>query len=119
MLLRYNRVLKVFAILLFSFELLLPVAAMALPTGTFTHANHSANTLSEHTYSTDLLSQLLFEEINNEEREGKENLLISVCFIEIFSELQKFKPVRLTWQLPRQRFDTQPALFTLHRAFQI
>jgi hypothetical protein len=119
MLLRYNRVLKIFAILLFSFELLLPLAALAAPAGLPAEIDHPANTLSELTYSADFLSHLLCEEVNNEEREGEDDSLISVCYVEIFSELQKFKPVNLSWSLPREQFDTEPSLFTLYRVFQI
>ncbi len=109
--LRYNKILKFFAILLFSFEMLAPAVLLATP-----EATNSANSknLNELNRSVDFLSHLIFEEVSSEEREGKNECLISVCFIELFSELQKFQPVQITWSLPKEHFDTQPPLFTLH-----
>jgi len=77
----------------------------------------SANTISHYSDQNqpiDLIAHLIFEEVNNEEREGKDDYLISVCFVEVFNELQKFEPVHVTWSLAKDRFDTQPSLYTLH-----
>ncbi|MEQ1584692.1 MAG: hypothetical protein ABL895_02345 [Cyclobacteriaceae bacterium] len=113
--LRYNKILKLFAILLFSFELLAPAALIAAPTESFnSQESQSISNLSESAQSFDLLSHLIFEEVYNEVREGKDDCLISVCFVEVFSELQKFEPVLITWVLPKDRFDIQPSLYTLH-----
>lgn len=113
--LRYNKILKLFAIFLFSFELLAPAALIAAPTDAFdSQKAQSISNLSESAQSFDLLSHLVFEEVNNEVREGKDDCFISVCFIEVFSQLQKFEPVVITWVLPKERFDIQPSLFTLH-----
>jgi len=118
--LRYNKILKLFAILLFSFELLAPAVLIAAPKEVFdNHEIKGISTLSESAQSLDLLSHLIFEEFNNEVREGKDDCLISVCFIEVFSELQKFEPVQITWTLPKERFDIQPSLYTLHRVLII
>jgi hypothetical protein len=118
--LRYNKILKLFAILLFSFELLAPAALIAAPKEAFdSHETKSTNNFSKSAQSLDLLSHLIFEEVNNEVREGKDDCLISVCFVEVFSELQKFEPVHITWVLPKERFDIQPSLYTLHRVLLI
>jgi hypothetical protein len=118
MLLRFNKVLRVFAILLFSFELFAPALLLGAPEHDLNSKN-SISQLSEQNPPIDLITHLIFEEINNEEREGKNDFLISVCFIEVFNELQKFEPVQITWSLPKDHFDTQPSLFTLHRVLLI
>lgn len=118
MLLRYNKMLRVFAILLFSFELLAPAIVLGAPENTLTSEN-TMTQLREQSQPIDLIAHLIFEEVNNEEREGKDDYLISVCFIEVFNELQKFEPIQVTWSLPKDQFDTQPSLYTLHRVLLI
>ncbi len=116
MLLMSNKVLKLVAILLFSFELLAPAA--------FASVQQSLELKSERinfrplTHTLDLFSGLIFEEVS-EEREGKNHALTGICFIEIFSVLHKFKPTDTAWLTPHQRFDTQPSLLTLHRVLLI
>lgn len=113
--LRYNKILKLFAILLFSVEMLAPAILLASPNeASGNNETKGTSNLSESTQSLDFLSHLVFEEVSSEEREGKDDCLISVCFVEVFSELQKFEPVVITWVLPKERFDIQPSLFTLH-----
>lgn len=118
MLLRYNKILRIFAILLFSFELLVPAVLLGTPEDDL-HAENPLSYYSNQNPPLDLIAHLIFEEVNNEEREGKDDYLISVCFIEVFNELQKFEPVHVTWSLPKDRFDTQPSLYTLHRVLII
>jgi hypothetical protein len=118
MLLRYNKILRVLSILLFSLELLAPALLLGAPENNL----HSANTTSHITnqnQAIDLISHLIFEETNSEEREGKDDCFLSVCFIEVFSDLQKFQPVYITRSLPKDQFDIQPSLFTLHRVLLI
>ncbi len=118
--LRYNKILKLFAILIFSFELLAPVALIASQKGLSENASSKDSySIRETTQSVDLLSQLIFEEVGCEEREGKNDCFISVCFVEVFSELKKFEPIQITWSLPKDQFDTQPSLFKLHRVLLI
>jgi len=118
MLLRYNKMLRVFAILLFSFEMLAPALLMGAPESTLTSENTITH-LTGQNQPIDLIAHLIFEEVNNEEREGKDDYLISVCFIEVFNKLQKFEPIHVTWSLPKDRFDTQPSIYTLHRVLLI
>lgn len=67
----------------------------------------------------DLNSILLFSEPGTEER-LEHGIFESNSFIlEIFSELSKFEPIRVTWFLPQEKFNTQPPLFTLHRVLLI
>jgi len=118
MLLRYNKILRVLAIFLFSFQLLAPALILGSPESVLAAKNIKIQ-ISEQNQPADLITHLIFEEANSEEREGKDDYLISVCFIEVFNELQKFQPVHITWSLPKDRFDTQPSLFTLHRVLLI
>ncbi len=109
--LRYNKILTLFAILLFSFELLAPSVLIAKakriePDGT--------STLGQSNQSFDFLSHLIFEEVGSEEREGKNDCLMGPCFTEVFNNLQKFQPVHIPWSLTKKRFDTHPPLFALH-----
>jgi hypothetical protein len=119
--LRYNKILKLFALLIFSFELLAPVALLVSKKDIVANSSSSSNNyhIGESNQSVDLLSQLLFEEVSSEEREGKNDCLISVSFVEVFNELKKFEPVQITWSLPKDQFDTQPSLFTLNRVLLI
>lgn len=118
MLLRYNKILRIFAILLFSFELLAPAVLLGTPEGDL-HSENTISLYSNQNQPLDLIAHLIFEEANNEEREDKDDFLISVCFIEVFNELQKFEPIQVTWSLPKDRFDIQPSLYTLHRVLLI
>jgi len=118
MLLRYNKILRVFAILLFSCELLAPAVLLGAPESNLSSENTISN-ISEQNQPLDLIAHLIFEEVNNEEREGKDDYLISVCFIEVFNELQKFESEPITRSLPKDQFNTQPSLYTLHSVLLI
>jgi hypothetical protein len=118
MLLRYNKILRILAILLFSLELFAPALALGAPENSFSDECVIHFTTNQ-TQSIDLISNLVFEVTNSEEREGKEDCLISVCFVEVFNQLQKFQPLQITWSAPKDRFDIQPSLYTLHRVLLI
>lgn len=117
MLLRLNKILRIFAILLFSFEMLAPALWLGDHENSITQK--STIYISDQHQPSDLLTHLICEEANNEEREGKDDYLLSVCFVEVFNELQKFQSVQITWSLPKDRFDIQPSLYTLHRVLII
>lgn len=114
---RYSKILRLFAVLLFSFEMLAPAVLMANPE-TYPESLYT-KTLNKSEQSIDFLTHLIFEEVNSEEREGKNDSVVGIGFIELFSELQKFEPIQVTWSLPKEHFDTQPPLFTLHRVLLI
>jgi hypothetical protein len=116
MLLKSNKILKLVAILLFLFELLAP--AVFATTQPSSEVKSEGINFTSFSHSFDLFSGLIFEEAS-EEREGKDHTLTGICFVEIFSILQKFKPVNTSWLTPHQRFDIQPSLFTLHRVLLI
>lgn len=118
--LRYNKILKLFAILIFSFELLAPILLIAKPKQTALNSPLTLEySITQQAKPLDLLSQLLFEEVGCEEREGKDGFFLSVSFVEVYNQLQKFQPIQSTWFLPKDQFDTQPSLFTLHRVLLI
>ena len=110
--------LRIFAILLFRFELFAPALWLQNDNNALT-SQKSTFQFSEQTQPLDLITHLLFEEANNEEREGKDDFLIDVCYIEVFNVLQKFIPLQVNWSLPKDRFDIQPSLYTLHRVLLI
>jgi hypothetical protein len=113
-----HRIFRIIAVLVFSFELLAP--ALFAPSEHACEAMNNQRHLVESGGSLDLLSHLIFEEVNNEEsREGKEHGFTQLWFTEVFSVLQKFEPANVTWPLPKERFNTQPSLFTLHRVLLI
>lgn len=115
--LRYNRMLRILAILLFTVELFAPsLFASERPVGATTE---SKKVLAESVQSIDLLAHFLFEENTSETKEGKDDVILSACCFEVFNQLQKFEIARVTWSLPRERFDTQPALYQLHRVLII
>lgn len=116
--LRYNKVLKLIAILLFSFELLAPAAFSSTENGNSTAITDTTK-YSTLSHSLDFLSHLIFEESGSEEEREAKHTLNSLVFTEVFSELQKFEPLNVTWSSPIERFDTQPALFRLHRVLII
>lgn len=116
--LRYNKILKYLAILLFSFELLAPAC---LPDSEseqeFQLQDHARITAVSHSF--DYIAQLLFEEASSEEREGKYDALTDLFGMDVFNVLVKFEPAEITWPLPKEHFDTQPALYRLHRILLI
>ena len=116
--LRYKQIFRLLAVLVFTFELLAP--ALFCHSEIASESINNQKLLVDHSGSLDLLSHLIFEEVSNEEsREGKEHGLTQLWFTELFSVLRKFEPTNVTWTLPRERFDTQPSLFTLHRVLLI
>jgi hypothetical protein len=114
---RYNKILKFLAILLFSFEMLAPAVLVVTPE--IQTERQTAKGLNESDRSIDFLTNLIFEEVSSEGREGKNDCLIGISFIELFSALQKFEPIQLTRSLHKEHFDTHPPLFTLHRVLLI
>jgi hypothetical protein len=117
--LRYNKVLKLFAILIFSIELIVPTLVAAFEQDHVPTAKSGAQ-LTNVITSVDFLTTLLCEEASNEEeREGKDDYVICVAYTEVFSHLQKFEPSRITWTQPKEKFDIQPSLYRLHRVLLI
>jgi len=118
MLLKYHKVLRIFAILLFCIEILTLVSSLGAGENHNETGKGFVNIASNH-QPLDFLNHLICEEASSEERESKYDCFISVCFVEVFNELEKFQPVQITWLLPKERFDTQPSLFTLNRVLLI
>lgn len=114
---RYNKILKFLAILLFSFELLAP-ACLPQESGE-THSPRNQASLNDLSHSFDYISHLLFEEASSEEREGKDDVFTDLFVMDVFNALVKFESAEVTWQLPKEQFDSQPALYRLHRILLI
>ncbi len=115
--LRMNKALKYLIILLFSFEVLAPAFVQSYEEDTIESSNQKHYV--DLTGSFDCLAHLFFEENNSEEREGKDYDSSSFYFIELFSVLEKFKPIEITWSIARDRVESQPSLYTLHRVLRI
>jgi len=113
MLLRSSKVLRILAILLFSFEVLAP-ALWHGESDKIIEAQKTTTYFCDQNQPIDLISHLIFEEVNNEEKEGKDYDLLSVSYVEVFNELEKFIPHQVVGPLPKDRFDIQPALYKLH-----
>jgi hypothetical protein len=118
MLLRYNKMFRILAILLFSFELLAPAVLIGTPESNLTFEQGELN-INQHHQSLDFITHLICEEASSEEREHKDSCFISVSFIEVFNELEKFRSIQISSLLPKDRFNSQPSLFTLHRVLLI
>lgn len=114
--------MKLLVILLFLFELLAPACYASVFEKT-TDQEASTSTLLTSAHSAGWLSLALFEEsTSEEEREDKGDALFLVdsCLcIELFSTLQKFEPVNVTYSRPKEHFDVHPPLFTLHCVYTI
>lgn len=116
--LKHSKILKLAAILIFSFELLAPTIFACTELNSDLKAGQTKFNANPH--SVTVFSNLLFEEVSNEEeREGRDHTLISFSFIEIFNVLQKFKSDNITLLLPVNRTERQPSLFTLYRVLLI
>lgn len=115
--LRNNNVLKFFAILLFSFELLAPsFLSAAISEPRIESGSKTTFALPSHAVS----SFLLLEERNEEEREGKDIFLSAALYpIYWFTVSQETKGFQGQLFLNRDRPGTQQALFKLHCTFLI
>jgi hypothetical protein len=115
--LRSFTILKYLVILLFSFELLAPsFIASSERQGEERPQNYS---FTNYTGTVDYLSALLYEENSSEERESKDSLYPSIYFFDVLNDLEKFKTQSVPRLVEKERFDTQPSLYTLHRVLRI
>jgi hypothetical protein len=117
MLLRNNKVLKFFAILLFSFELFAPAF---LSTG----QDDSTDSLTKITLSTshtNICAFLAIEEINEEGREGKDlvPIALGILSVQLLSSNASSISYLIAAPSGQDQFETHPPLFTLHRALRI
>lgn len=115
MALRHSTILRHFIILLFAFELLTP-AFLTPPKG----LQVDGVSVAASSQTVDLLSHLVFEEVSNEEsREDKEYGFDVLWFVGLFHTQQKFESKKIARVVSKRCVDTQPSLFTLHRALLI
>lgn len=118
MLLRNNSLLKLFAILLFVFELLAP-SILNVNSKEIIVENGKQICITH----TDLgfLSYLLIEEKSEEEREGKDLLLCVINFQESFLLFQPLcaASVEIAPIHHKIKFDTHPPLYKLFGMFRL
>ncbi|MFN3839434.1 MAG: hypothetical protein ACK4RF_01895, partial [Cyclobacteriaceae bacterium] len=103
-------------ILLFSFETTAPVFSEISVKHTETTCCIS---LKAEVKPSDWISLIFLTESGAEERIEKGTLATDSFFLEIFNALIKFKPFRITWPLPEEKFSSQPSLFTRYRTLLI
>lgn len=109
--------LRVLLLLIFSFELLAPSLVYGY-SESLPIACRGTHILAAKSKSVDVLSQILFEENNAEERSFI-NCAKPVVLFEVFNKLEKFEPVNITWVLPKERYDSSPSIFNIHQVFLI
>jgi len=109
--------LRSLLVFLFCFELVASWGASAFAAGHHEPAV-SFNHFSEDFHSTDLILHILCEETNSEERSEKTSHTFVIVF-EVFSELEKFESVEVTWRIPHKLFNSSPPKYSLHQVFLI
>lgn len=119
---RRSTILKLLSFLLFSIELLTPLAHHA---GDASPANGPGQTsVLTSTHDFNFFALFLLEETSNE-KEGEEDenkrvfSFIDFTYIEVFNVLEKFKSTPLTWSIPEDGSNAQPSLLTLLSIFII
>lgn len=108
---RNNIVLRLFAILLFSFELVVsPLlnASLTIPT-----EENESETIVQHVSPT-LTSFLFIEERNEEEREGKDLSLTNDYYFDCLTANSAVKNSHQAIPSNGNHFDTRPPLFKLY-----
>ncbi len=117
--LRNNKILKLFAILLFSFELLASSAISAMIKEP--EAPSDSRTTFCHLQSQSISALLFLEERSEEEREGKDAFIITSDLFKIFSlsPTAQSSSLALHFSSNKELFDTHPPLFKLHGVFLI
>ena len=117
--LRNNKILKLFAILLFSFELLASSAISAIVKEPVLESE--AKTALSRSQNQNISFLLFLEERSEEEREGKGIFIASNDLFKTFpptpSAFSSSLPLHFSANI--ERFDTHPPLFKLHGVFLI
>jgi hypothetical protein len=123
--LRTSKLLKYFAILLFSLEMIAPALISSVDNETDARYDYSHTSLTSTTHLTNFIASLLFEENNGEEeeRESKDHkptlYLNDFGFVKAFIELRTTQTRQISWVEQHQRSASQPALFTLLHSYLI
>jgi hypothetical protein len=119
--LRHSKILKLLAIILFSFELLMPSIFASTLDKDYIIEPHGKNILSP-IHGTGLSTFLIFEERSEEEREGKDD--VAYTLVDFYSDFFCNAPAQsigseLSLVHTRRLFNTHPPLFKLHQVFLI
>ncbi|HMJ71292.1 MAG TPA: hypothetical protein VK508_20490 [Cyclobacteriaceae bacterium] len=118
--LRTSKVLKYFAILLFSFEMIAPAL---IPAAEQPQDVYESESYTNATHPTNLISSLLFEENTGEEeeRESKDKhtlYLVDLGFDRVFIQLGTAETRQTSWTEPHKKSASQP-LFALFHSYLI
>jgi hypothetical protein len=119
--LRTNKVLKFFALLLFTLEFMAPAILVDIA---HTESNQNTVQLVDGGHHQNILFSIFSEEIteNEEGREGQKDTILfaDFGFIPNCLHLLLIEPVACKYSsLISEQFDTQPALFKLNCTFLI
>jgi hypothetical protein len=117
--LRNNKILKLFTILLFSFELSASTAISAIAKEPLIQSE--AKTALSHSQNQNISFLLFLEERSEEEREGKDVFVALNDLFKTFSSTPSalLSSLTLHFSSNKERFDTHPPLFQLHGVFLI
>jgi hypothetical protein len=113
---RQSTILRLLSFLLFSIELLSPLAHHAGNPSPAIGDGQTSLFASAHEF--DFFTLFLLEGTSNEkENEEDENKkvfsFIDFTYIEVFNVLEKFKIVQITWSIPEDGSIIQPSLLTM------
>jgi hypothetical protein len=120
--LRKSKILKILAIILFSFELLAPSIFAFTPENDFELDRTGRSTLSQAHLSSGLSALLLFEELGEEEIEDKSDIPLDLTFFYssyLFDSHILKNGLSLSLAKTKQIANIHPPLFVLYRVFLI
>jgi hypothetical protein len=120
--LRKSKILKILAIILFSFELLAPSVFAFTPENDFDLCKGGRSTLSQAHLSSGLSAFLLFEELGEEEIEDKSDIPLDLTFFytsHLFDSRILKNGLSPSLAKTQRIADTHPPLFVLYRVFLI
>jgi hypothetical protein len=122
--LRTSKALKLFAILLFSFEMIAP-ALISISCEPNASRDSRETLLVDANHLPSLIASLLMEENSGEEEEERESkdhrapiYFTDLVFIQAF-ELIIFDTRQTAWVKPHETTATQPKLFALSHSYRI
>jgi hypothetical protein len=122
--LRSNKLLKFFAILLFSFEMIAPALVTSATSEVSVKSDDQTSLSTTTSHLASLMSSLLFEETNNEEERESKDHKTTLCFtdfgfIQPFIELTTTETRQTSWLDKHERRISQPPLFALTHSYII
>lgn len=123
--LRTNKLLKFFAILLFSFEMIAPALISSVDSEADIRSEYSKTSITSSTHLTNFIAFLLLEENNGEEEERESKDPKPTLYLNDFGfdrsviELATTRSRQTSRVGQHQHSTSQPALFTLFHTYLI